>query len=210
VNADGRHLGEDAELFALGVLSEDEALAVERHIEVCEACRTRTLEAAETVTSMIEADVAGEAAPRRRISLRALAAIAAALLLWFLPHSALVVQNRALDDAVRGQDAVTQALLHSHFSHVPMVADVPSAPAAKVLFSARAPWLYVIVASPRAGMQIGAERGGIIRILGRAIPQGRSSFFYTPSAPAFDRILLLEDGRTIAHATPRAATPAPR
>ncbi len=39
------HLGDDAELFPLGILDEDAALEVERHIATCVPCETRVMQA---------------------------------------------------------------------------------------------------------------------------------------------------------------------
>src|SRR5579864_7164998 len=50
----GEHLGEDAELYALGTLGEVERGRVERHVLTCDECAARVGEAEAVVLALIQ------------------------------------------------------------------------------------------------------------------------------------------------------------
>ena len=57
------HIGENAELYALGELDELEAARVERHARTCAACSSRLGDAEATVLQLVEAGGVTTAVP---------------------------------------------------------------------------------------------------------------------------------------------------
>lgn len=121
------HIGENAELYALGELDELEAARVERHARACAACSSRLGDAEATVLQLIEAGGAATVpqALDRRVRFaqpvsptRAwIGAVAAAFVLGLLPWGWTMTQPRQNGTA---QPAV-DAMLVGHFSHAPLL-----------------------------------------------------------------------------------------
>jgi hypothetical protein len=152
------HLDDDAELYPLGVLDDDAARRVERHIAGCKTCAERVADAqlmAATLASTLPPAAPSPAlaqrlsasargtirSPRRQgWDLRALALAAAlALALAGLGRQTVVMQQHDTSDAL-----ALATIAHSHFLHTPMAATLPQPFAAKVLYARDGSWLYLI------------------------------------------------------------------
>ncbi len=130
------HIGENAELYALGQLGELESSRVERHARTCDACAKRLGDAEATVLRLIESgDVASErpaeldgrvrfagAPPRAWI-----AAVAAAFLIGLLPWAVTTMRHSDVSTGSNQQLAMN-AMLAGHFLHTPVAGLVPGAP----------------------------------------------------------------------------------
>src|SRR5689334_5513937 len=121
------HIGQNAELYALGSLDDVERLRVEAHVANCEDCLRRLGEAEETVLGLeretAEVPLPRNARPPEFRSSRTrgpwwvgvVAAAAALIIGYFLPRPA--------SQPVPG--TVQVAVLHSHFSHSQFVGNGP-------------------------------------------------------------------------------------
>lgn len=206
------HVGDLAELYALGSLSAPEAAEVLGHAAQCEECRNRVRDAETAVTEMIESDGEPEQPPaalRRRVAAIGMrrpvnpyswGAIAAALVLWIVPASLLYNQNRSQVNVISAQSTALHALVHSHFLHAQFVSSAPDAPAAKVIYAKTGGWFYVIVDAEPDGLQIGTVTPAGARVLGTLAPVAHSSAFFYPSGNGMHELVLIRAGKVIAHA----------
>lgn len=212
---DRDHLGEAAELYALGSLGDLERVRVERHVQTCDACAARVGEAESTVLALIESHVpapieshvpAGATAPGRvpafvRPARGAVGAVvAAAVAAAIVAFSATTLYDRsARDDRVQ---TVASAMLAGHFAHAPFVAKQPGAPAAKVVYALEGGWLYVLVAPGPEPLTVTVVQGARRRHVA-TLPRGdgvRSAFAEVPGR--VDLVELVDRGVTIASAHP--------
>jgi hypothetical protein len=186
------HVGDDAELYAAGALTEEEQAAVDAHVARCDACLRRLGEAEETVLALervnaVRSSGSGEAKvlpfQRRGVSSWwvAVAAAAALILGFILPH--------------RGSqsDTPTIAMLHSHFAHAQFTG---AGPVAKVLYARDRAWYYVIVAGAHR-YEVYGVRDGQNADLGTTQPGAQTSDLFAPSARRFDRVELRDAGKIV-------------
>jgi hypothetical protein len=144
------HIGESAELYALGLLDASEVAAIDAHVRNCTACARRVGEAEETLLAL-ERGVRSVRPPadldrrmrfgRPGLGVRAWGAIAAAFVIGSL-SSALLLRSTPSQ-----HDAATVAMVESHFNHAQFVG---SGPPAKVIYARDRAWLYVIVHTQRS------------------------------------------------------------
>ncbi|MBV8373204.1 MAG: zf-HC2 domain-containing protein [Candidatus Eremiobacteraeota bacterium] len=163
----GGHVGENAELYALGTLSELERARVDEHVRTCDPCAQRVGEAEETALRLIDAaKMPAIPLPAVRFASRArlpawMAPAAAAFVAGFIVTGLWSQRDRAADDAARSTtQAAQRAMLAGHFSHAPFVAREPDAPAAKVVYAREGGWLYVIAAAGPQALDVAVERDG--------------------------------------------------
>ena len=215
---DADHLGEDAELYALGSLGDGDRARVERHVLACDDCAKRVGDAEATVLRLIESDAAQPQVPREpelrfaaRFPSRWILAVAAAFVLGLLPWG--ITALRSTGGPTPGGEQVVAAMLAGHFTHVPFVARVPGAPAAKVIYAREGGWIYVIAGAGTDALEIAVLRGGRSTTVGGLAPSDgvRSRFIALPGR--VDAVVLLERGAAIASArtiypAQRAALPA--
>jgi hypothetical protein len=165
------HLGEDAELYPLGILDDDAARNVELHIALCSACAQRVAEAQAVAASLAAALPLATPSPalerrlrestRSRSSAKPRAtlfpfALAAAFALAFL---GLGWQALVLRDRLQGDDVALVTMVHSHFNHVSMAPESANPVAAKILYARDGSWIYIIADKP----------GGTLHAIGHAV-----------------------------------------
>lgn len=185
------HIGENAELYALGSLDELERQRVESHVANCAECLRRLGQAEETVLDLERetAEVplpAGSRAPQF-VSRRparwwtGLVAAAAALLIgYLLPHPQPV------------SDTVQIAMLHSHFNHSQFVGH---GPLAKVLYARDRSWYYIVVEGSRTYAVDGVGPTGTTA-LGTTTRRDGASELFVAHAPQFAQVQL-RDGTEV-------------
>ena len=204
----GMHVDENAELYALGTLSDSERAAVDAHVATCASCAHRVGEAEEAVAALFTRQTAVPSQLDRRIratfsprsSTRAFyPLVAAALILGLLPSALLWQRDRALNtmDATR-QQAVT-AMVHSHFMHAPFTSMAPDAPAAKAIFARTGAWLYVI-ATTSQNYTVAVDDHGVRRDLGVLKGTGADRELFVDHPPKVKEVFLFDGPRAVAHA----------
>jgi anti-sigma-K factor RskA len=203
------HVDENAELYALGTLSDTDRAAVDAHVATCASCAQRVGEAEETVAALSarQTAVPGQLDRRMRASFaprslpRSLyALVAAALILGLLPSALLWQRDRDLNamDATRQQAAA--AMVHSHFLHAPFVKLTPDAPAAKAIFARDGAWLYVIATSDR-DYTVAVDDNGKRRDLGVLEGTGTERELFVSAPPKAKEVFLFDGPRAVARAT---------
>ena len=202
----GWHLGEDAELYALGMLEASERRAFDRHLAECEDCTVRVAQAEAAVANMIDATVDPVHAPARlqtgfkppaRRWIAAAAAVAFAIV-----TAASLQQNVQLHADVRADAVVLRTLVDSHFSHAQFISPDGMPVPAKVVYERHGRWFEVFAhdIDPRARVIVIAGR--------RQTPYMQSFlaragvFILTlPALGPIDELRLVDSrGRAIGHA----------
>ena len=198
------HLGDDAELYALGDLDDVSRLRAENHLRACSECARRVGEAEAAITTLAEREtLPGRPAEldrrmhaafaRSRSPMRWIAAVAAALVLALLS----VIYTRLLTVHEGSERVAMQAMLHGHFLHASFTPVDPSAPEAKAIYARDGSWLYVLVAAGPEPVDVAIVSGGKQTIVASlpASTQTRAAFSARP--PGLREIDLIENGRTV-------------
>jgi anti-sigma factor RsiW len=184
------HVGDDAELYPLGLLDDDETRALERHILECTVCAERVAQAQLVSVSLAAAlpsvvpspdlgrrlheSLAAPGALRRATRPFPLArlALAAAFVLAFV---GLGWQTLTLRTHLAADDLALVTIVHSHFNHVSMTPQSLDPVAAKVLFARDGSWIYVIADKPGGPLRaVGLSSAGT-RDFGSLIESGESA-----------------------------------
>ena len=203
---DANHLGELAELYALGDLSETERARAQRHLRDCAECTQRVGEAEAAVLQLIRSEAPPAqtpvlrklALPVRTASRSWFAAIAAAFLAGLIPWGVTLVRDQSAGADARTARRATAALLAGHFAHAPFRATAAGAPAGKVIYALRGGWIYAIVAPGPNALDVAVVRDGARVATARigASEAARSAF--VPVAGRIDAVELLDGGRAVA------------
>jgi anti-sigma factor RsiW len=201
------HIGENAELYALGELDELEAGRIQRHARACAECAQRLGEAEATVLQLIESDGADASVPEaldRRIAFVKpasptrgwIAAVAAAFVIGLLPWGWTVTQRHPNEVA---QPAI-DAMLVGHFVHAPLLPLQAGAPAAKVIYAREGGWIYVLAAAGSDSLDVAAVTGGRTTVVAALAPSGATRAAFVKIPGRVDSVELLENGKPIAAA----------
>lgn len=188
------HIGENAELYALGALSESEHAAVDAHIADCAECLRRVGEAEETVLALEREAVAEPQAAqpanvlplrRRGVSVWWIPAAAAAALILGLLVPRMPAQQQQ-------QSPPLLAMIHSHFSHA-QFSGPAGAPAAKVIYARDRSWYYVIVEGSHR-YEVDGVHAQQRTNLGTTQPVGATSELFVRMTQRFETLELREGG----------------
>lgn len=213
------HIDELAELYALGSLDELERARVERHTARCAPCAADLQRAEQTVAALAQAQAqpAHEPAPslQRRLE-RSLAqaprhrmltwhpfaaAIAAAIVLAFIPTWVAVDRNSALVAMRQDERALARlASAGTQIDHAQFMSPANRPMNAKVLYGPHGDWYYVVVMHPRPGMQVAYVHDGRMETLGTVAMHGESGTLYLPVNHKMDELALLEGSTVVADA----------
>ncbi len=209
------HLGDDAELYPLGVLDDDAARDVERHIAGCTYCADRVSQAQQVAASLAATlPVAtpspalgrriGEAArPRPSRTGRGLGwnlpglAVAAA---FALACAALGWQTIALHGRLAADDLALVTVVHSHFRHVSMTPHSADPVAAKILYAPDGSWLYIIADQPGGTLRAVGHTAAGTAELGVLASSGRTATLLVRPAARVVSVELQRDGTGVASA----------
>jgi hypothetical protein len=205
------HLGDAAALYALGALESQELAAFDEHLEGCDACRRLLAQAQADVAAMVAAQEQLEApdALRERIA-RSLAsasgpqgsaragiwaALAAAVVIAFLPAFYMHGQNVAMQQAL-ATDA--QAMIR--------VATSPHRTAsfagtdARVMYGPDGSWYCIVVRGASAPLHVVWPHDGRQTMLGTAVPHGSVALLYLPQSHRMDELSLMVGDRVVGQA----------
>jgi anti-sigma-K factor RskA len=222
--ADDGHLGDRAELYALGMLDAAEADEVNAHAARCADC-ARLVGAAERAVTTLDVatmpDVSAALELRRRIAAIGGAApiplrratfletrtfanwggLAAALLVAIVGGVAGSRNVIHLNDVLRQDDVSLAVIANSHFKHATLTKVDPSAPTAKVLWGTSKRWVYVIVDSPVCACRVIAFTAAGERDLGAPLARGATAVLFADNLPAVQRIELRRTAVVVENAT---------
>jgi anti-sigma factor RsiW len=206
------HLGEDAELYPLGILDDDAARNVELHIALCSECAQRVAQAQAVATSLAaalplatpspalerrlreSARLQPSAKPRASLFRFALAA-AFALALFGLGWQTLVLRERLQSD-----DVALVTMVHSHFNHVSMAPESASPVAAKILYARDGSWVYIIADKPGGALHAIARTAAATTDLGALTSTGETATLLVHPREHIVSIVLQRGGSNVASA----------
>jgi hypothetical protein len=209
---------EDLELYALGVLEQEERVKIDAHLASCAQCSQRAGQAERVVAAMQPGmfDVATAPAAPVVVPLKRRSKIGVAASGWLAAAAALALAvglgtQRAGDHArlaaiVNTDDVIAQTLVHSHFLHAAFNPAAQSAPSAKVIYARDGSWLYVVVDGARSDLHVACSpanpKSAAPVDLGAPQARGATSelFAHPPQRPGSLR-LLGASGEVLAYVT---------
>jgi hypothetical protein len=207
------HLGENAELYPLGLLDDDGVRDVERHIALCSACAERVAQAQSVAASLAAALPVASPSPalehRLRESVRPQLgaakgrasilrfALAAAVALVFL---GLGWQTLVLHQRLKADDVALVTIVHSHFNHVSMAPESGNPVAAKVLYARDGSWIYIIADKPGGSLHAIAETAMGAIDLGPLISTGETASLLVHPRKRVRLVVLQRGGTNVASA----------
>lgn len=198
------HIGDNAALYALGLLDERDGAEVVSHAASCDPCARLLAQAEDDVAAMAEAEPQHDAppgfAPRpvatliaRRSWYAPALAFAAALLIAILPTGYLIEQNRAMHSSMVYADAVERMVSSPHRT----IAFKGSE--AMVMYAADGSW-YCVFAKGAKALHVAWVHDGQTTMLGTMIPHGDVALLYLPKSHRMDQLAIMNDGQVIAQA----------
>lgn len=132
------HIDQEAELYALGMLEDDERARVDEHLRDCLPCTVLVGEAEAAVAALIDATQNRRTAPRpARWPVAAAAACAVAAL-------GLLGQNLVLRGALNTDGSLLATMVDSHFNHAQFQAPSGAELAAKAIYERHGKWYEIL------------------------------------------------------------------
>jgi hypothetical protein len=132
------HIDQEAELYALGMLDEDERARVDEHLLTCEVCTARVGEAEAAVAALI--DSTQQRKPERRLAWWPVGAAAA----FAVAAAGLLAQNVALHGALGNDGAILATMVNSHFDHTQFQAPGGAQLPAKAIYERHGKWYEIL------------------------------------------------------------------
>lgn len=206
------HLGEDAELYPLGILDVDAAREVERHVAFCTECAERVAQAQAVAASLAAALPQATPSPALERRLRESArpqlgvrkmranvlrfAIAAAFVIAFV---GLGMQTLLLHQRLAAEDVAFVTVVHSHFNHVSMAPESANPVAAKILYARDGSWIYIIADKPGSLRAVAQTAAGTVD-LGALGSAGETATLFVHPRERIRSITLQRAGTDVASA----------
>ncbi len=197
------HIGELAELYALGTLGGIERAHVDAHVRSCAECAGRIGEAEAFITqtvsereppAQLDRRVRAAFAVRQSSARRWAPLIAAAFVLGLLPGVLFGVLHRPVSSLQADHDRAIAALVSSHFLHAQFTPLQRHAPKAKVIYGRTAPWRLFVAQTTRA-YSVAAYGPGGTKVLGTLHVSGSSAELFVADNRA--RSFALLDGTRV-------------
>ncbi len=205
------HLGDAADLYAIGALDDEEREAVDRHVARCPQCAALLGRAEERVAVLAAADVPHVPPSQlaRRVALAVgrhpsrpfafAAAVAAAFVIGVLPSAYFWQQNRAMN-ATMLVDAAAMNRLASMPHRSAAFSGMSDGSAARVMYAPDGSWYVVLVRGVSNALSVVWMHGGKRTMLGTTIPHGQVAMLYLPRSHRMDQLALMDGRRVVAEA----------
>ncbi len=132
------HIDQEAELYALGMLDDDERARIDEHLLTCEPCTVRVGHAEATVAALIDSTQVRR--PKRNTAWWP-TAIAAA---FAVAATGLLGQNVILRGALAGDGTALAMMVDSHFDHTQFQAPGGAAIPAKAIYERHGKWYEIL------------------------------------------------------------------
>lgn len=202
------HVGELAELYALGTLDDRERSLVDAHARTCRECAARIGEAEQTIANSVELLEPPAALDRRmraafqpRSPWRWAAPLAAAaFVVGLLPSIGMWSGVFGGSPFSSDQQQAVRAMVGSHFVHSPFVAVSPDAPKAKMIYGRTGDWRFV-VAQTSHPYDVAVLSNGKAVSLGALRVSGEAGELFIAHAPAGNEYVLRDGSRVVARVT---------
>lgn len=205
-----QHLGDFAELYALGSLEPAERTNVERHASGCSPCAQHLARAERGVALMASLEPQHDApAPLRARVMRTLRgqtrapgralAIAAAIAVALLPSAYFWQQNASMHVALSTDaQALTQLANAPHRSvnFSPMT----NGSMGCVMYGHDGSWYVILVEHASKTLNVAWMHDGRRTLLGTAVPHGEVALLYLPRSHRMDRLALMDGEEVVAEA----------
>jgi anti-sigma factor RsiW len=209
------HIGDDAALYALGILDEVSRRRIEAHVVACDACAAELGTAEMQVATLAEAETqhqppasfAAPAAPplarpkpRVRQSWFPMAVAAAAVLVFGVsPFMYMWQQNHAMHESMVAENAAMNQLAAGPFrtASFPAMSDGSDA---RVMYSPDGSWYVVLVRGATRALQVAWMHDGERTMLGTAQPHGDVAMLYLPRSHRMDQLALMDGPTVVAEA----------
>ncbi len=198
------HIGELAELYALGTLDETERAGVDAHAAACDACARRLGEAESVVAqTMPEVEPAATLDRRMRAAFKPRGPVlahwsaiaAAAFVVGLLPGLLFAALHRPASVYDGDRSGAISAMVGSHFLHAQFTPVAAGAPKAKVLYGrAGRSWRFFVAQTGRS-YTVAAETPAGQSALGALRTNGDSAELFVPVSTA--RTFVLLDGSRV-------------
>ncbi len=205
-----QHLGDFAELYALGSLESAERTGVERHVSSCAACAQHLVQAERSVALMaslepqydapaqLQTRVMRTLRPRTPWPTSALA-IAAAIAVAVLPGAYFWQENQAMHVALStdGQ-ALSQIANAPH--RLANFSPMTNGSMACVMYGHDGSWYVILVEHATKAVEVAWMHDGRRTMLGTAVPHGDVALLYLPRSHRMDRLALMDGHAVVAEA----------
>ncbi len=203
------HIGESAALYALGALDEPTRNAIDSHAAGCAPCRRLLGAAEENVTRMVEVEPKREPpaallrfrtpSPPARAAWPAWGALAAALLLGFLPSAYFWKQNQAMRDAIAANADVMSRLAGTSVRSARFTS-MTGGVSARVMYAPDGSWYVVLVHGASGDLDVAWMHDGTRTLLGTTQPHGDVAMLYLPKSHPMNQLALVDGPRVVAEA----------
>jgi hypothetical protein len=207
------HISDEAALYALGSLSDDERAAIDAHVQSCSSCAA-LLGTAEQDVALIASMEPQRQAPallagriartldrrpidRSRMWQPFAALAAAAFVIGLLPSAYFWQQNQSLHAAMSAQTAAIQRVASTphRMAHFRGMNDRGSA---SVMYAPDGSWYVVLVRDVSKSLQVAWMHDGEKTMLGTAQPHDGVAMLYLPQSHRMDQLALMDGTRTVA------------
>jgi len=181
------HIDQEAELYALGMLDDEERARIDEHLLTCEPCTVLVGEAEAAVAALI--DSTQERRPKQRGAWWPVAVAAA----FALTTLGLLGQNVILHGAISSDGTLLATMIDSHFDHAQFQAAGGHEIAAKAIYERHGKWFEILADGTPAWHVVFVRRDGTREAAGADFAhRGSASIVYAAqSAPV--KAIDLED-----------------
>jgi len=132
------HIDQEAELYALGMLDDEERARVDDHLATCEPCTVRVGAAEAAVAALV--DTPQERKPERRAAWWPVAVAAA----FAVTAMGLLGQNVVMRGALASDGAILATMVNSHFDHTQFQAPGGAELPAKAIYEKHGKWFEIL------------------------------------------------------------------
>lgn len=203
------HIGDDAALYALGALSEEERAAIDDHVQSCSECAALLGAAEQDVAlvasmqpqhdapALLGARIARTIGRKTASQWQPFAALAAAFVLGLLPSAYLWQQNQTLHATMSAQTAAIKRVASAPH-RMARFRGMNARGSASVMYAPDGSWYVVLVRDVSQSLGVAWMHDGQQTMLGTAVPHDGVAVLYLPQSHRMDQLALMDGPRTVA------------
>ncbi len=201
------HIDDEAALYALGALGDEERAAIDAHARSCSTCAALLGAAEEDVALAASMEPQHEAPSllparitrtldRNRVW-QPFAALAAAFVIGLLPSVYLWHQNQTLHATMSAQTAAMQRVASAEH-RMARFHGMNARSSASVMYAPDGSWYVVLVRDVSKSLEVAWMHDGEQTMLGTAVPHDGVAVLYLPRSHRMDQLALMDGARTVA------------